>query len=551
MNNKKFKKIILLIALVSILILSFSTLVLAGNTTVTSGKTKYLNLETSFFGYNWVGLKVINDGTPLSESQFPFTSISLPNSAILETSFPGYNLKGGEYYYGSMLSSSFNLMNVKNVTSNDLEANQLFNVSDFPQFYSTNYDDISDNPKKTFCCNIENVSLGGINHTGFSLVLNNNVKYYVLKYSDGNVTTPLFLSTFENAICYNSTNCVSEFLIPKSPKDYNFYLLGKYESYDYDIWIDGVETSTFSQTALPYNLTVLVKNIYSGLPVPNVPLLVGEDAGQNLFIPYTLSGYVSEAYAVGQTDTNGYETFLVAPTVYPSITNYDIYLAVLRDEFKISKESLNVNSKDALITQKKSFSPSRLLDNAVASVNAMNQINSFLYTWSSQRVEALKFKIDYNVGAGTFTTYDLQNSLITPHSITAKTGAPNVFTITVSNTGAQSPTSFTAKVKESNGYLIMNPYTDNSPLTQTQRTHLQEVNMNQEFIITPTSLGFVSGNISIDIINSLGNVIGTYNVTVDPSLNIVNSGTYYNNDLLKTIVNAMNQVLDSLYKSLN
>lgn len=545
--RKKYK--ILMLSMIFLLVsMSF---VFAGSVNVKSGRVLFMSLETDFDSYNWVGLKVINDATPLSESVFPFLNLQLNAPAIIETSFPGYNLKDSSYYYASMLSPNFNLLNVKNISAVDLESNQLFTPSDYPQFYEKDYYTYSDNPKNTFCCNMTTVPLGGNNYTAYALTLNSDVNYYLLKYDDGENVTPLFLSEFKDATCYNSSACVSQFLMPISDTEYNFFLLGMYESYEYDVWIDTISTSSFSQTALPYNLTVRVRNLYSGLIVPNASILVGEDSGQNLFVPYTLSGFVSEAYSVGKTDDQGYETFLVAPTVYPTIPDYSIYVAVLREGSKVSKENLYVTSMDSLVTQPKTITPSRLKDNAVASVNAMNQIASFLYTWSSQRVEAMKFKITYDVLGDSFTTYDLQTSSVFPNPIEVKTGAPNVFTVVVSNTGGAPLTDFKARVKEEGGYLIMNPYTDTNPLTETTRIHTQLANMNEEFIITPTALGFVSSNVTIEILDSSGNVIGSYDVPINANLNIDTAGTIYNNDLLKTIVNAMNQILNSLYNSLN
>lgn len=546
--RKKYKILLLLSIIILLVSMSF---VFAGSVNIKSGRVLSMSLETTFDSYNWAGLKVINDGTPLLESTFSFLNLQLKNPGILETSFPGYNLKGGSYYYASMFSPSFNLLNVKNISSADLESNQLFNSTNYPQFYVKDYDSYSDNPKNTFNGNLTTIPLGGNNYTAFEVTLNTNINYYLLKYDDGENETPLFLSEFKDAICYNSTACVSQFLLPKTDKAYNFFLLGMYESYDYDIWIDSIATSSFSQTGLPYNLTVRVKNLYSGLTVPNASVLVGEDSGQNLFIPYTLSGFVSHAYSVGKTNDQGFETFLVAPTVYPSIPDYSIYVAVLREESKVSKENLYVTSMDSLVNQQKTLNPSRLRDNAVASVNAMNQIVSFLYTWTSQRVEALKFKVDYDVLKNNFTTYDLQTSLISPNPITIKTGAPNVFTVTVSDTGGTPSTNFKARVKEEGGYLIMNPYTDTSPLTKTARTHTQLANINEEFIITPTTLGFVNSNVTIEILDSSDNVIGSFEVPINANLNIDRAGSLYNNDLLKTIVNAMNQVLNSLYNSIN
>ena len=393
--------------------------------------------------------------------------------------------------------------------------------------------------------------IGGANYTGFSTIINQGIHYYVLKYNDSGDIMPLFLVPLADEICYNSTSCVGEFMLPTSPRDYNFYVLTQSPAYTYDVWIDGILTDTFTQTALPYNVTIRVYDLYTGLPVPNIPVLIGEDTGHNIFVPYTLSGFVTRAYTIANADVDGYQTFLVAPTVYPSDSDYEIYVAALYSGRRISKQLLYVTQQDALVLQDKTFGSNRLMDNARASVNAMNQMSSFLYQWSSQLTQAKKFSVTYDLGAGSFTTYDHQISQITPNPITMKTGAPNVFTVTMTNYGSNNPADYSVRLSETDGYLVMSPYTDVSPLDETTRYSYQQVGFSQEFIVSPTSLGFISGNVSLEVLDENNTVIDSLSLNVTPELNIVTGGQFYNNDLLKTIVNALNQVLNSLYNALN
>ena len=181
----------------------------------------------------------------------------------------------------------------------------------------------------------------------------------------------------------------------------------------------------------------------------------------------------------------------------------------------------------------------------------MNQIVSFMFTWSSQRIEALLFNIDYNVGADEFDTYDLQVSAFIENPIRLKTGAPNVLTVDIINSGLTPPSQYSVRIKEEDGYLIMNPYTDTTPLTETDRRHLRSAPVSTEFIVTPTSLGFVDSNVTLEVLDSSGNPIAELNIPVDDSLNIDSPGSFYNNDLLKTIVNLMNQIINNMFNSLN
>jgi len=394
----KSKKIIFVVLALLVLI----EVVAAGSIDVTSGSSFYATLEGRFLSANWAGLKVVNNGINLPESNLPFVSFALSLPLVMEVQFPGNNLKDDSHYYAAMIPATFNLNNIENVSVSDLDSEQLFKSTQFASFYP-DYDTKNDNPRETFCCSTEDIAIGGVNFSAFKTTMETNIDYYLLKYNDGGTPTPFFLVEYEDATCYNNTACVGQFMLPISASTYNYYIISKYPQYTYRIWIDDVETNTFAQTALPYNLTVEVSDLYTGLIAPDIEVLVAEEAGQNIFIPYKLSGYISTAYSLGLTDTVGKETFLAAPTVYPTHVNYSIFVAALNDGFLTSREELFVSSKDILVAQSKPLAPSRLYDNSKAAVNAMNQITSFLFIWSSERLEAKKFEVTYDTGTGVWT----------------------------------------------------------------------------------------------------------------------------------------------------
>lgn len=534
-----------------LLVLVCAGFVLAEAADLYAGRAHYYELDTEFISLNWVGLKIINDANPLTDGVSPFMTLSLPTPLTLEVPFPGANLKDDQHYYAAMFANTFDASNIINVTDADLLADGLFDSTDYPQFYQQSYYSYSDNPQESLCCSKVPVKIGGVNYSAFEITLNQDINYYVLKYDDSGNTMPLFVVPLADETCYNSTSCVGEFMLPISPFDYNFYVLTETAAYDYNVWIDSVATDTFAQTALPYNVTVQVYNLYTGNVEPNVSVLIGEETGHNIFVPYSLSGFITRAYTIGYSDENGYETFLVAPTVYPSDSEYNIFVAAIVDGERVSRKLLYVTEQDALVLQDKTVGSDRLMDNARASINAMNQMSSYLYQWSSQLVQAKKFSVTYDLGLGSFTTYDHQISLISPNPITMKTGAPNVFTTLLVNYGSENPNDYSVRLSETGGYLVMSPYTDDFPLTETTRYSYQHVPFSQEFIVSPTSLGFISGNVSLEVLDENQTVIDSIPLNVTPELNIVTGGTFYNNDLLKTIVNALNQVLNSLYNAVN
>lgn len=510
------------------------------------GRSYYVDLDTRSLSGRWAGIKVVNNGFPLAEGPTPFTQVRMDSPEVLEEAFSGYNLNDGVHYYAIMHPGTFSASNLVDVEDSDLEDTGLFNIANYPVFYP-NYYQNNDNPNKTFCCNKTDVMIGGVNFTAFHTNLADSIDYYLLKYNDGGTDYPLFLSPITDSTCYNSTSCVGEFMLPISPTDYNVYSLSKYPIYNYRVWVDGSETLIIPQTALPYNITVEAINAYTSLPAPDVPVLIGENDGQNLFIPYRLSGYISEAYTVGLTDANGMEYFLVTPTVYPTIQNYSIYVAVMQNNYLTSRQDLSVTSKDTVVQQSKPLTPTTLYDNAKANVNSMSQMADALYKWSSELEQAKTFTATYYINTNSWSIVDTVGGTGT---LEFKTGAPNVVTVVVRN-GITILNDYTLKIKEEDGYLIMNPYTKDTPLDPKERYHQQNLPTQTQFILSPTSLGAIQSNITLELYDPSGNFVDEYTAFIDDDLNIGSGGAGYNNDLLKAVVNSISVVLNSLFYSLN
>ncbi|MGM5480825.1 MAG: hypothetical protein ACQESE_00275 [Nanobdellota archaeon] len=548
MKHKERIRALALVLVAVALLFTISQFSQADSVDVLAGRSYKVSLEANAPSGRWAGVTISHNEVELDESNLPFGSIRFDTPEIEARQFPGKNLNDDIHYYAAMFDESFNLTRVHNVTVEDLDPNEMFDQTDFPDFYP-DYLSYGDNPKRTFEGNTTDILLGGENFTAFVMTLAEDVTYYLLRYDEGSNKRPLFLTHLDYQTCYKGQECVGEFMLPVSPNEYNFYALNKYTSYDYRIWVDGVETNSFSQTALPYNLTVEVSNLYTSQLEPGVDVLVGEHNGQNIFIPYRMSGYISDSYTVGTADADAMETFLVAPTVYPSVDNYTIFVAVLKEGNLLSEEELYVNSKDTLVRFSKPLSPSTLYDNAKASVNAMSQIANSLFKWSSQFLSSKRFKISYDISSDSFTTYDYEISSYLPSPISLKTGAPNVIETSVTD-GGTPQSDYMIRISEKDGYLIMNPYTESSPLSEKQRYHRQSVPVSQEFIITPTSLGKIDSNVTFEVLDYRGEIVAEKQFNVTSSL-VYTGGVYFNNDQLKTIVNAMNQVLSSLYYSLN
>jgi hypothetical protein len=542
--------VVLTVFAVAILVLSgvFTAVETAADTIdIEAGRVFYATLESMSDTYHWAGLKIVHSGASLSESNLPFASLTLDAPIIAQVPFPGDNFKDELHYYAAMMPSQFDMNNIEVIDSSDLFANQLFPQSTFPTFYP-DMDGRSDNPYETFCCDMADVTIGGENFTAFVAQIEQNINYYLLKYDDGGTPRPLFLVEIQDEICYNSTLCVSEFMLPVSSNPYNFFAISKLPAYTYRFFIDGTESDVFGQTGLPYNLTIEVRNLYSGNLADGVNVLVGERNGQNLFVPYRFTGYVSDFYSIGETNGVGRETFLVAPTDYAGVADYEIYVGVIQNGMITSPEPLSIGNTDSLIQLSKPLTPSALYDNAKATVNTLNSINSFLFIWSSQLLQAYRYTIQYEISSDTWTVTPAHTGGST---FEVKSGAPNVITLSVTNLGFPQ-NSYTVRMRETGGHLIMNPYTASSPLNaKTRVSNSQNLPIGTEFIITPTSVGAVSSTIELEVLNADGVVIATLPAVIDSDLNIGSAGVSYNNDLLKTITNTMNQIVSSLFFALN
>lgn len=540
MKPNNYFKILLLF----LVVITLSNISQAAQIGVIAGHSYYVELDASMGTISWAGAEVSLSSTVLSESRFPISApMTLATSMIWKPTFPGGNFIDDHHYLGIMFPGEFDLNNVYDVTPADLSINGMFSQTNYPQFYPK-YLSLSDAPDKTFT-EQSSIMIGGQNYTSYRALLANNIYLHVVKYEESpGVFSPLFLVKLEPATCFTGTACLGEFLVPVSSRPYNFYILSDLPQYSYRIWVDGVETNYFPQTGIPHELTFEVTNIFTDSPEPNANIFVAEEDGQNLFLPYRLSGYVTETFSVGLTDPSGMETFIVTPTKYGEIDNYKIHYGVFFGTAITSPGELNITTFDTLVQQKKTFTQPGLTNNLKVAVNAMNSISDYLYRWADSNT-ALMWRVNYDVGSGLFTTYEGGS----PGPITLKTGAVNVIDFDV-KLGAASLPNYQVRVKEGDGYLIMNPYTGSSPLTQKTRSHYQIVDTPTQLIITPTTYNDVSSTITVEVIDPSFQVINTYVFNVDSNLENP-SGNFFSNNLLKTISVAMKQILSSMFYSLN
>lgn len=536
----KLKSVFIFVILSSLIFFSSATLTKSDSIDVRSGTSYYLTLESLFDTTRWAGLQVVNNNTPVDiiKTTTPFLGEVVLNQPVIgSVSFPGGNLKSEPMYYAALQSSTFSLNNVVDADLSDLDEEGLFPSSRFPVFYP-NYHVFNDNPSNTFVEGFQTVQIGGRNFTALTTTLDNGITYYLLKYDIGSEYIPFFLVDFDDHICFDGSSCVAQFMLPLSNEPYNFYLLSQFPVYDFTVFIDSVQTTVFAQTALPYVVEIQAVEIYSGDIGSDLDILIGETKSQNIFIPVDLVGFFSESYAMATTDSSGSQTFLITPTVYPSNPDYSIYVALLRDGFISNRKELTVQNADQLpLNPSKPLSPSLLYDNAKVSVNAMNQIVSFMFRWANQQERAISHQITYNVNTNSFA----------PVTTEFKTGAPNLVTLSVIGGFG-----YYGIIAETDGYLLMSPYTGDSPFSQSTRVHASRLNPGQQLIVTPTSLGVIDSQITIEIYNSNDQLVNSISVPIDATLNFnPGDGVPFSNNALKTSINSMFSIVSTQFVALN
>ncbi|NIA04186.1 MAG: hypothetical protein GWP09_02440, partial [Nitrospiraceae bacterium] len=428
-------------------------------------------------------------------------------------------------------NTSFNLSDVRNSSYSDLdEASGLFD--------SVMYDG-KDDPQHTFSCTNGPVfTILGNNFTGCYVTLKNNIKVGLLKYYYGGSYFPLYIVDSSSYSCYDGSNCNYEFMLPLDT--YYFYYVSKEPMYAINVWIDGQQTTHFSQTALPYIVKLRVTNYFTHESISNVTAALVEDNGNNIFVPWRLNGIVSRAMTTAKTDSDGSATFVAAPTKYGTMSSYSF----IQNDQIIKSVRLYVDHSDSTEYVKKPIQPSVLLDNAKVSVNAMNQITNSLYIWAnsasgtdSPQPQAVKQDL---------TVYT--NGSYTP--ITLQTGAPNVIDVTLKEPSGVIENGY-INAEENDGYLVMNPTYNQTTYAPKKRVHeFFWIPTTQEFIVTPTSYGQANSIVSLKVYDSYYNLVANVKCNVIDSFEPRN-GVSYNNDNLKVIINSMNSVLNSLYYSMN
>ncbi len=534
---------------------------------IAAGHVKSLNFIPLTF--RWVGLvgEKVSGDIPLS--MYPYKAIETcldcptpydpdviyPSSgccggAILRIAIPDYNpdaeLSLEEHWIFIMpINTSFNISRLESITYTDLQSEELFSSSLYRIFYPNppgaepdprDYYQIPENPNATFCCEKVTRTFGVHTVEGY-LVRVNSHNFTLLKYNEGGTYYPVYLVDPAEGTCFDGSSCVFELFVPSrtysDPETKHYLYIIPHIIYEFHVWIDGVESTEFPKTALPYKVTVQVYDRVTGDPIPGVTVAIFEDNGNNIFVPLNLPGAVSRAIAAAVTNSSGMASFVIAPTKTGKLSDYSIKVAVLNDRFEpVKEENLTVLNYGEIPMEKKPLTPDTLADNAKVSVNAMASIVGALYDWANNKKQAKVITI----------TVDPVSKTYTASSTTIKTGAPNVITVYFTSGSGY------VKPKQEGGFLLLNPTYEYS--NEKHYHNLFYVPTGQSFVITPTYYYPAESNVTLEIYDSNKNFLFEIPLTIDADINY-DSGSYFENDAMKVQINDMASIVGSLYYALN
>ena len=533
------------VLLVLLLLTFFSFLVYTETSVVTiAGNITHLNIYGVTNTTRWGGFTGTITGTSVARSSAAFDGIGCTAVNVYDISVPGGNLDESDYYLVLMqYNTSFDVGYLTSLDGSELSDTGIFNSSNYPIFHPSYYSH-SDNANRTFCCDNVSLEIGGSFFNAYEIRIQDNVSFSVLKYRTGaNSYTPAFVAELGDFTCYDGGACDFQLLLPvHTTKTYAMYYISKAVLYNMTVFVDGTESTTISQTALPYNISVSVRNFYTGALEPNATIAVIEYGGNNLFIPSRLSGVISRGMTYAITDESGIVDFLVAPSEYGGTgTVYGIQVASLDSGYEVvTTENLTITNAGSVVQSKKPISVTALSNNAKVAVNSMSSIVSALYQWINQENRAFQFDVTaYN--NGTFSNDSMQ----------LKVGAPNVITITYKNPVGGDLTGY-IEARETEGFLVMAPeYNETTELGERFHRHRNRyIPDGTEFIITPTAYG-VDSTIKLYVYDSTYTLVSVMNATIDGSIDVSGGTSYTADNTIKTTVNDIATVISSLYYSLN
>ncbi|MEM4194765.1 MAG: hypothetical protein QXY05_00485 [Candidatus Anstonellales archaeon] len=399
------------------------------------GNVTEVNLNvTEFPTSRWAGIVGWMNHSATPNPDLSIYDINIPSSGIY-TAWPD-----GNYYDMPLIVTR---LSVKPdpayfqtpVLSDFLEYGMFWNFTVFNGWSFS----IADSPNATLCnpCTYTTCEILYFSIPCVYINLAQDFQMKVLKFSNGTDVEPIFICNISNGTGYNGTVYEFEYLVP-AKEIYSFYIYP--QECNITVYIDGVQTTVFPNTANVYDLRAVVRHRNLSI-AQNATVYLVEENGRNILLPILGLGKEYEEVSAMKTNSTGEVRYAAAPTRYniPDSYGYRIYLLSL-DPYCIQNLS---------IADYSSISPryrSSLIDNSYSSqvkssVQNMNALASTTTKWITQQ----KTKEHY-INA---TTSGYANTS------TLKVGAPNKINITLRDGG--NIVEGELRISDSDGYIIVAP----------------------------------------------------------------------------------------------
>lgn len=500
-----------------------------GNTSIQGGNVSDASPNMTGKTLFWAGIVGWMYAPGPNNPPFPISDQDVPNNTIY-TNYPN-----GTYYNVSLivtrLGSRPPLENLSTPSAADFDFGGMF--SNFTIFAGLNFTYMLDGPYNTFTnpmlmatCRIGNLILPCP-----YITLADNTSMAVLKYSNGTHEEPIFINIIESKLGYNGTYFDFEYMVPRA-EFYYFYVYP--EDCNITVWIDGVQTTIFPKTGVPYGTRFLVTYL-DGSPISGAKVRVVEENGRNILSPnlYPTTIFTGSGYSTA--DISGNALYALSPTRYnvPDSYNYSVYAEVISPAY--CRKNLSIAVYHSLSpTYRTSLIDASYGSQVKSSVQNMNSLASTASKW----IYARKMR---NASV-TVTTAGVVGTMPT-----LKAGAPNYMNITVTNLGV--PVTANLTVRETDGLIIFVPaqpdkdfYNNSGPFYS-----------NETFMLIPTRYNN-NANLTIFVEYGGTNIANlTYTVDTvlaDPAPSEMDMDEY-TNALIGSALQNINLVLSNIGKSIS
>jgi len=423
------------------------------------------------------------------------------------------------------------LSNISSPNASDFTETGLF--ANFTSFLGMTYSSFTDNPQVTFCnpCKYTNCTLGASTFQCAYTTLNDGTVVGVLKFMNGGVAEPIFVTLINNRVGFNGSIFDFESLLP-ARENYFFYVYQK--ECNITVYVDGVQTTVFPNTGVPYAVRVVVSDP-DGVVIPNADLRAVEENGRSLASPSLAPGRVMAGVSQMITNSSGESVFALAPTRYniPDSYGYMPYFEVVSPF--VCRVNLSIAQYSALVpTYRSSLVNDSYASQVKSSVQNMNALASNTGRWvTARKMRYVNTTVNVLSGGNTGVP-------------TMKAGALNMLNISATD---GSPVTAEIRFNESEGQIIYAPLQPDKAMYSTNATFYT----NETFLVIPTGYNN-NANITLGIWYN-GSQVGTVSFPVDAVLaspgageTDMDDGTYA---LISSALQNINSVLSNFGKSIS